>query len=95
MRALLAIQKQQLQFGNQVSVSENSGMEFEGGKIEVDESLGTFPSLEPNSPAEQYDSNTINMTLDNCSVEESVLYQLQDTIAKVSCSSIFEYLSFS
>lgn len=83
MRALLAIQKQQLQFGNQASVSENSGMEFEGGMFEVNESLGAFSSLEPNSPAEQYDSNTINMTLDSCSVEESVLYQLQDTIAKV------------
>lgn len=82
MRAILAIQKQQLQFGNQVSVSEHSGME--GGKNEVNESLGTFPSLEPNSPAEQYDSNTMSMTFDNCSVEESVLYQLQDTIAKVS-----------
>ncbi|XP_057807826.1 protein LNK2 isoform X3 [Salvia miltiorrhiza] len=81
MRAILAIQKQQLQFGNQVSVSENTGME--GGKNEVNESLGTFPSLEPSSPAEQYDSNTISTTFDNCSVEESVLYHLQDTIAKL------------
>lgn len=81
-RAILAIQKQQLQFGNQVSVSEHSGSE--GGKIEVNESLGSFPSIEPNSPIEQNDSNTISMTFDNCSVEESVLYRLQDTIAKVS-----------
>ncbi|KAH6824594.1 hypothetical protein C2S53_010408 [Perilla frutescens var. hirtella] len=81
MRAILAIQKQQLQFGNQVSVSEHSGME--GGKIEVNESLGTFPSLEPNSPAEHYDSSAISMTFDNCSVEESVLNRLQDTIAKL------------
>lgn len=83
MRALLAIQKQQLQLGNQVSISDNSGME--GGKIEVNERLGTFPSLEPSSPAEQYDSNTMSTIFGNCSVEESVLYQLQDTIAKVSC----------
>lgn len=82
MRAILAIQKQQLQFGNQVSVSEISGME--GGEVEVNESLGSFPSLEPSSPGEQYDSNTISPTFDNFSVEESVLYQLQDIIAKVS-----------
>ncbi|XP_047978162.1 protein LNK2 isoform X2 [Salvia hispanica] len=81
MRAILAIQKQQLQFGNQVSASEISGME--GGEVEVNESLGSFPSLEPSSPGEQYDSNTISATFDNFSVEESVLYQLQDIIAKL------------
>ncbi|XP_042006917.1 protein LNK2-like isoform X1 [Salvia splendens] len=81
MRAILAIQKQQLQFGNQVSVSEISGME--GGEVEVNESLGSFPSLEPSSPGEQYDSNTISPTFDDFSVEESVLYQLQDIIAKL------------
>lgn len=85
MRAILAIQKQQLQFGNHVSVSENSSME--GGRLEADESRSSFPSLEPNSPVEQYDSNTISMALDNSSVEESALYQLQDTIAKVSSRS--------
>ncbi|XP_042009987.1 protein LNK2-like isoform X2 [Salvia splendens] len=81
MRAILAIQKQQLRFGNQVSVSEISGME--GGEVEVNESLGSFPSLEPSSPGEQYYSNTISPTFDNFSVEESVLYQLQDIIAKL------------
>lgn len=75
MRAILAIQKQQQQFGNQVSVSEHSGME--GGTIEVNES-------QPTSPLGQYDSSSISMTFDNCSVEESVLYRLQDTISKVS-----------
>ncbi|KAK6163045.1 hypothetical protein DH2020_002886 [Rehmannia glutinosa] len=82
MRAILAIQKQQLQFGNQASVSDHSSME--GGKVEVDEGLSNFPSVEPNSPIEQYDSNAIGPAFDNCSVEESVLYRLQDTIAKVS-----------
>ncbi|KAI3445115.1 hypothetical protein Pfo_001780 [Paulownia fortunei] len=81
MRAILAIQKQQLQLGNQASVSEHSSME--GRKLEVDESLSSFPSLEPNSTIEQYDCNTISMAFDNCSVEESVLYRLQDTIAKL------------
>ncbi|GFP92448.1 hypothetical protein PHJA_001389000 [Phtheirospermum japonicum] len=69
MRAMLAIQKQQMQFGNQGSVSEHSSMD--GGKGE------------PNSPVEHYDSNTICTAFDNCSVEESVLYRLQDTIAKM------------
>ncbi|KAK6163037.1 hypothetical protein DH2020_002878 [Rehmannia glutinosa] len=80
MRAILAIQKQQLQFGNQASVSDHSSME--GGKVEVDKGLSNFPSVEPNSPIEQYDSNAIGPAFDNCSVEESVLYRLQDTIAK-------------
>ncbi|XP_051152345.1 protein LNK2 isoform X2 [Andrographis paniculata] len=81
MRAMLAIQKQQLQFGNQASVSDHSSLE--GGKIEVDDSLNSFPSLEMSSPGEHDDSNTIGMALDNCSVEESVLFRLQDTIAKL------------
>ncbi|KAK4414535.1 hypothetical protein Salat_2866500 [Sesamum alatum] len=82
MRAILAIQKQQLKIlvsGN--SFRKHSSME--GGKTEVDESFSSFPSLEPNSPIEQDDSNTISMAFDNYSVEESVLCRLQDTIAKL------------
>ncbi|KAK4483548.1 hypothetical protein RD792_010747 [Penstemon davidsonii] len=81
-RAILAIQKQQQQFGNQVSVIEHRTME--GGSIEVDESLSSLPFHNADSPLEQDDSKTISMAFNNCSVEESVLYQLQDTIAKVS-----------
>ncbi|KAL1535113.1 protein LNK2-like isoform X1 [Salvia divinorum] len=81
MKAILAIQKQQLQFGNHVPVSEISGME--GGEVKVNESLGSFPSLEPSSPGEQYDSNTISSIFDSFSVEESVLYHLQDIKAKL------------
>ncbi|KAL3622608.1 hypothetical protein CASFOL_034019 [Castilleja foliolosa] len=69
MRAMLAIQKQQMQFGNQGSVSEHSGMD--GGKVE------------PNSPMEHYDPYSISAAFDNNSVEESVLYRLQDTIANM------------
>ncbi|KAI3448808.1 hypothetical protein Pfo_005473 [Paulownia fortunei] len=81
MRAILAIQKQQQQFGNQVAVAEHSNME--GGNVEVDESLSIFPSLDPNSPIEHDDFNTISVAFDNWSVEESVLYRLQDAIAKL------------
>lgn len=82
MRAIDAIHKQQHQFSNQVAVSEHSNME--GRNVEVDESLSIFPSLDSNSPIEHDDSNTISMAFDNCSVEESILYWLQDAIAKVS-----------
>ncbi|KAK4411122.1 protein LNK2 [Sesamum angolense] len=58
-----------------VTVSEHSSME--GGKTEVDETFSSFPSLEPNSPIEQDDSNTISMAFDNYSVEESVLYRFR------------------
>ncbi|KAL3829790.1 hypothetical protein ACJIZ3_018592 [Penstemon smallii] len=80
MRAILAIQKQQQQFGNQVSVIEHPTME--GGSIEVDENLSSLP-YNADSPLEQDDSKTISMSFNNCSVEESVLYQLQDTITKL------------
>ncbi|KAL8061904.1 hypothetical protein ABFX02_02G112900 [Erythranthe guttata] len=81
MRAILAIQKQQQQFGNQVSVPECSGME--GAEMEIDENRNSFPSVEPNTPVEQYDSNANGMAFDNCSVEESVIHRLQDTISKL------------
>ncbi|KAG8363698.1 hypothetical protein BUALT_Bualt19G0049500 [Buddleja alternifolia] len=78
MRAILAIQKQQQQFGNQAEYPI-----MDGGKVEVDESLSSIPSLDPNSPIEHDESNTSSMAFDNCSVEESVLSRLQDTIAKL------------
>ncbi|EPS58886.1 hypothetical protein M569_15924, partial [Genlisea aurea] len=81
MRAILAIQNQQLQFDNQVSVTENSGLE----KLSADQNVGGFlaPLDHPGSPTEQDDSSTISMALDNCSVEESVLYRLQETVSKM------------
>ncbi|EYU38268.1 hypothetical protein ABFS82_02G112200 [Erythranthe guttata] len=81
MRAILAIQKQQQQFGNHVSVPECSGME--AVEMEIDENRNSFPSVEPNTPVEQYDSNANGMAFDNCSVEESVIHRLQDTISKL------------
>ncbi|KAL3537728.1 hypothetical protein ACH5RR_001094 [Cinchona calisaya] len=81
MRAMLAIQKQQQQFGNQVACTEYSVME--GENFEVEENLSTLPSLDPNSPLEQDDSSTLYMAPDDCSVQEAVLYQLQDIVAKL------------
>ncbi|XP_027114132.1 protein LNK2-like isoform X1 [Coffea eugenioides] len=81
MRAMLAIQKQQQQFGNQMSSTEYSAME--GENIEAEENLSTVASLEPNSPIEQDDSNTACVPHDDCSVQDSILYQLQDIVAKL------------
>nr|XP_027096098.1 protein LNK2-like [Coffea arabica] len=81
MRAMLAIQKQQHQFGNQMSSTEYSAME--GENIEAEENLSTVASLEPNSPIEQDDSNTACVLRDDCSVQDSILYQLQDIVAKL------------
>ncbi|PIN23488.1 hypothetical protein CDL12_03791 [Handroanthus impetiginosus] len=75
MRAILAIQKQHQHFSNQVAVAKHSTMEE--GTIEVDNSLNT------NSSGDYDDFNTISMFFDSCSVEEAVLYQLKDTIAKL------------
>lgn len=81
MRAMLAIQRQQQQFGNQVTVVEHPTA---GGKLEGDETLSNFPSIGTASPIDRDESNAISMASDNCSIEESVLRRLQDTIAKVS-----------
>ena len=86
MRAMIAIQKQQQQFGNQMSSTEYSAME--GENIEAEENLSTVASLEPNSPIEQDDSNTACVPHDDCSVQDSILYQLQDIVAKVRATAV-------
>lgn len=90
MRAMLAIQKQQQQFGNQVSSTEYSVME--GENFEAEENLSTLPYLDPSSPLEQDDSNTLCMAPDECSVQDSILYQLQDIIAKVRTNATEKFL---
>ncbi|XP_073151377.1 protein LNK2-like isoform X2 [Henckelia pumila] len=80
LRVILAIQKQQHQFGNPVSV-ENSTIE--GGNVEVDEIISGFPSLDPNSVMGHDDNNAVTMPLSICSVEESVLRRLQDSISRL------------
>ncbi|XVF00294.1 hypothetical protein REPUB_Repub03eG0272400 [Reevesia pubescens] len=90
MQALLAIQKQQQQFTHQVpctnhsviqkSTHENQFQHFKGADIE---DLSTHASFDPNSPLEQDDSNTVPVAIDDYSVEDTVLSQLQDIIAKL------------
>ncbi|KAK6933948.1 hypothetical protein RJ641_036842 [Dillenia turbinata] len=93
LQALIAIQRQQQQFGQQVpgndhstiqnSPQENQGNHIDGKNIENEENLGTFPSFDPSSPLEQDDSNTLSMVIDEYSVEDTVLYQLQEIIGKM------------
>ncbi|XP_075500997.1 protein LNK2-like isoform X5 [Primulina tabacum] len=79
-RAVLAIQKQQQQFGNHLSVEYST---MEGENIEVDGNLSTLLSLDHSTSTEVNDSNAVSITFDNRSVEESVFYQLQETISKL------------
>lgn len=93
MQAMLAIQKQLQQFTHQTSTSEHSISQkytdadqmqlVEAGNFEVSDCPNTLPFLDPNSPAAQDDSSTISMAIDNCSLEEAILYRLQDIVAKV------------
>ncbi|XVF41143.1 hypothetical protein PTKIN_Ptkin01aG0256500 [Pterospermum kingtungense] len=90
MQALLAIQKQQQQFTHQVpctnhsviqkSTQENQFQHIEGADVE---DLSTLASFDPNSPLEQDDSNTVSVPVGDSSVEDTVIYQLQDIIAKL------------
>lgn len=89
MRAMLAIKKQQQQFGNQVSSTEYSVMK--GENIEAEETVSTVPSLDPSSPKEQDDSNTFCVDLDDFPVQESILYRLQEIIGNVSKDLLFNY----
>lgn len=94
LQAMLAIQKQQQQLSQQISSTNLSTtqtcpqqttiQQFGGTDLGV-EDLSGFPSLEPNSPKEEDDSNTISAVMDDYSVEETILHRLQDIITKV-CS---------
>ncbi|XP_073038614.1 protein LNK2-like isoform X1 [Primulina eburnea] len=80
LKVILAIKKQQQQFGNPVS-AENSTIE--GGNIEVGENISGFPSLDRNSIIGHDDNNGVTMPLSIFSVEESVLRRLQDSIYRL------------
>ncbi|OMP04060.1 hypothetical protein COLO4_09984, partial [Corchorus olitorius] len=90
MQALLAIQKQQQQFSHPVPCSnhsviqkfsqENQFQHVEGVDVE---DLSTLASFDPSSPTEQDDSSTVSVAIDDCSMEDTVLYRLQDVIAKL------------
>ncbi|XP_073272101.1 protein LNK2-like isoform X5 [Primulina huaijiensis] len=79
-RAILAIQKQQQQFGNHLSVEYST---MEGENIEVYGNLSTLLSLDHSTSTEVNDSNAVSIPFGNRSVEESVFYQLQETISKL------------
>ncbi|KAG5539198.1 hypothetical protein RHGRI_019679 [Rhododendron griersonianum] len=93
MQALLAIQRQQQQFSNKVSSSDHSVslkchddqiQLMPGGNIEVEETVSTLLSVDPNSPAVHDGLNTIPMVVDDCySVEAITLHQLREIVAKL------------
>ncbi|KAL4366773.1 hypothetical protein GQ457_05G021620 [Hibiscus cannabinus] len=90
MQALLAIQKQQQQFTHlvpctnqsviQKSTQENQFLHVEGADVEEVNTLGSF---DPNSPLEQDDSSTVSVAIDDYSVEDTVLHQLREIVAKL------------
>ncbi|XP_073279048.1 protein LNK2-like isoform X3 [Primulina huaijiensis] len=80
LKVILAIKKQQQQFGNPVS-AENSTIE--GGNVEVDENISSFPSLDRNSIIGHDDNNGVTMPPSIFSAEESVLRRLQDSIYRL------------
>ncbi|KAM7264765.1 hypothetical protein ACFE04_002448 [Oxalis oulophora] len=75
MRAMLAIKKQQQQFGHQASCS-NKIQNVEDSVCGCEDLSGPF--LDQNSPLEQDDSNTVTFASEDCSV-----YRLQDVISKL------------
>ncbi|KAF5742442.1 hypothetical protein HS088_TW09G00490 [Tripterygium wilfordii] len=93
MQALLAIQKQQQrQLGHQASTTdhaitrkctqENQIQRVDGANLEV-EDLSTLSSLDPNSPVEQDDSDIISLAVNDYAVEDTILFRLQDIVAKL------------
>ncbi|XP_011042160.1 PREDICTED: uncharacterized protein LOC105137914 isoform X2 [Populus euphratica] len=81
-QAMLAIQKQQQQLVHQKCSQENQIQHVEGADLEV-EDLSTLSSFDPNSPIEQDDSNTVSLAVNDYSMEDTVLYRLQDIISKL------------
>jgi hypothetical protein len=81
-QAMLVIQKQQQQLVHQKCSQENQIQHVEGADLEV-EDLSTLASFDPNSPIEQDDSNTVSLAVNDYSMEDTVLYRLQDIISKV------------
>ncbi|KAF9688763.1 hypothetical protein SADUNF_Sadunf01G0021900 [Salix dunnii] len=81
-QAMLAIQEQQQQLVNQNCSQENQIQHVEGADLEVAD-LSTLASFDPNSPIEQDDSNTISLAVNDDSVEDTILYRLQEMISKL------------
>lgn len=92
MRAMLAIQKQQLRLGQDASngdfnISDKSCLEDQVQQIGksdlvLDEILSGLPCCDPGSPNKWENPNKIS-NIEDHSVEDTVLYQLQDIISRV------------
>lgn len=89
MQAMLAIQRQQQQFRHQVPVADQSitqNCTQDNPLLLVNKTnlqgLSAMPSFDPNSSLELNDSGNLAAAVDN-SAEFSVLYRLQDVVAKV------------
>ncbi|CAE6076256.1 unnamed protein product [Arabidopsis arenosa] len=89
MQAMLAIQRQQKQFSHQVPVADQSITQNCLQDIPLQlvdktnlQGLTAMPSFDPSSSLEQDDSGKFAAAVDN-SAEFSVLYRLQDVVAKL------------
>ncbi|KAG5386073.1 hypothetical protein IGI04_037543 [Brassica rapa subsp. trilocularis] len=87
MQAVLAIQRQQQQFRHQVLIADQYITQncCQGNPLQLVEKSnleGLIPSFDPNSSLELGDSGNFSAAVDNSS-EFSVLYRLQDVVAKV------------
>ncbi|KAI4339093.1 hypothetical protein MLD38_024069 [Melastoma candidum] len=87
MQAMLAIQSQLQQYGNQVSskaIAQNNSLDKlkSGHSYEVD-NLRTLPSLDVPSSIEQDESSTLSAADDGYSIEKGVLQRLQHMISKL------------
>ncbi|XP_010554475.1 PREDICTED: protein LNK2 isoform X2 [Tarenaya hassleriana] len=87
MQAMLAIQRQQQQFRHQVPGADQPVGTQDNPLHLVDKTyldeIAAQPSFDPNSPLEQDDSSNCAVAADNSSAEFSVLYRLQDVVAKL------------
>lgn len=89
MQAMLAIKKQLQQFVDEICPSDAQGLTLEisnqhskGAHLEVDD-LSSLPSIDISSSIEQDGSTFVSAAVDGSSIEDVVLNQLQDVIAKL------------
>lgn len=89
MQAMLAIKKQLQQFVDEICPSDAQGLTLEisnqhskGAHLEVDD-LSSLPSIDISSSIEQDGSTSVSAAVDGSSIEDVVLNQLQDVIAKL------------
>lgn len=106
-QAMLAIQKQQQQFGQQMNGAENTipPVNFQRNKvqaasntgIEIKDDKNKLPPLGLNSLLQHDSSVSTFAWTDNCSLEKTIYYQLQYALRKVifPCALLFLFFIFS